>query len=326
MQRVAYLLRTTVGILVALLTMPHLVGTAETAGYPEKEIALMVPFAPGGATDVMFRAVGAVLEKELKVPIIYDNREGGGGAVGWAWLARQKADGYITGAFSISVILQQHTGVAGINIDQFTYFGHIGFVDGALAVKTDSPFKTLRDLVEYAKKNPGAVTVGNSGTGSLWHLCAEGLARKAGIELTHVPFQGGKPAAVAMIGGHVTASSSSVGEVYEFVKAGRARILGIPSGERFGLIPEIPTFKEQGYDFVFGGVNGLIGPKGVPENTVKILSNVLEKAVKSTEYRNTMAKFMMKPNFMDHKAYREWVFSENPKIHELLKQVGLAKR
>ena len=325
MRTLAYWLKTALAILITLLVIPNLIGMATAAGFPEKEISVMVPFAPGGATDLMFRGVGAVLEKELKVPIIYDNREGGGGAVGWAWLARQKPDGYITGAFSISVILQQYTGVAGISIDQFTYFGHVGFVDGALAVKADSPFKTLRDLVDYAKKNPGVVTVGNSGTGSLWHLCAEGLARKAGVQFTHVPFQGGKPAAVAMLGGHVMVSSSSVGEVYEFVKAGRARILGIPSGERFSLIPDIPTFKEEGYDFVFGGVNGLIGPKGVPENIVKTLSNALEKAVKSAEYRSTMEKFMMKPNYMDHKDYTAWVFNESPNIHELLKQVGLAK-
>ncbi len=316
--------------LVALVAVPLLVGpgplgVAAGAGYPEKEINLMVPYAPGGATDLMFRGVGAVLEKELKVPIVYDNREGGGGAVGWAWLARQKPDGYITGAFSISLILQQYTGVAGISTDQFTYFGHVGFVDGALAVKADSPYKTLRDLIEYARKNPGAVTVGNSGTGSLWHLCAEGLARRAGVQLTHVPFQGGKPAAVAMLGGHVVASSSSVGEVYEFVKAGRARILAIPSGERFSLIPDIPTFREQGYDFVFGGVNGLIGPKGVPEPVVKRLSDALEKAVKSPEYRGTMEKFMMKPNYMDTKDYTAWVVNESPKIRDLLKQVGLAK-
>ena len=326
MKTFADLLKTTLTILITLLMIPTLIGMATAAGYPEKEINLMVPYAPGGATDLMFRAVGASLEKDFKVPMVYDNREGGGGAVGWAWLARQKPEGYITGAFSISMILQQFTGVAGIDIDQFTYFGQIGGVDVAISVKADSPFKTLKDLVDYAKKNPGIVTVSNSGTGSLHHLCASGLAQKAGVQFTHVPFAGGNPAVVAMLGGHVTASGSTVGEVYEFVKAGKARILGIASPERFSLIPDTPTFKESGYDFVFVGINGLIGPKGVPENVVKTMSNALEKAVKSEEYQKTMQKFMMKPSYKDSKDYREWAFSESPKIHELLKQIGLAKR
>jgi len=326
MEKLAYLLKITLTIFITLLAIPNLIAMAKAGAYPEKEISIMVPFAPGGATDLMFRAIGVGLEKELKVPVIYENREGGGGAVGWAWLARQKPDGYITGAFSISLILQQYTGVAGINIDQFTYFGQIGGVDVAISVKADSPFKTLLDLVDYAKKNPGIVTVSNSGTGSLHHLCASGLARKADVQFTHVPFAGGKPAVVAMLGGHVTASGSTVGEVYEFVKAGKARILGIASGERFSLIPDTPTFKESGYDFVFAGINGLIGPKGVPENVVKTLSDALEKAAKSEEYHKTMERFMMKPSYLDHKGYRDWAFSESPKIHELLKQIGLAKR
>jgi tripartite-type tricarboxylate transporter receptor subunit TctC len=226
---------------------------------------------------------------------------------------------------TISLILQQYTGVAGLKIDQFTYLSHVASADGALAVRMDSPYKTLRDLVDFARKNPGIVTVSNSGTGSLWHLCAAGLAYKAGVEFTHVPFKGGNPAAVAMIGGHVTASSSTVGEVYEFVKAGRARILGIPSTERFSLIPEVPTFREQGYDFVFEARSGLIGPRGMPENVVRTLSNAIEKATKSEEFISMMAKFMMKAYYLNDKQYREWTFGEDPKVLEILKRVGLTK-
>jgi tripartite-type tricarboxylate transporter receptor subunit TctC len=324
-KRADYSIKTVFVILIMFLGLAGLMGTA-AAGYPEREITIMVPYAPGGATDTMAHGIAVGLEKHLGVKMLFENREGGGGSVGQAWLARQKPDGYIIGMTStISLILQQYTGVAGLKIDQFTYLSHVASADGALAVRMDSPFKTLRDLVDYAKKNPGIITVSNSGTGSLWHLCAAGLAHKAGVEFTHVPFKGGSPAAVAMIGGHVTASSSTVGEVYEFVKAGRARILGIPSIERFSLIPDVPTFREQGYDFVFEARSGLIGPKGIPENTVKILSSAVEKAAKSEEFKKMMAKFMMKDYYLNDKQYKEWTFGEDTKVLEILKQVGLSK-
>jgi tripartite-type tricarboxylate transporter receptor subunit TctC len=127
------------------------------------------------------------------------------------------------------------------------------------------------------------------------------------------------------IGGHVTASSSTVGEVYEFVKAGRARILGIPSMERFSLIPEVPTFREQGYDFVFEARSGLIGPRGIPENIVRILNSAIEKAAKSEEFVSMMTKFMMKAYYLNDKQYTEWTYAEDPRVLEILKRVGLTK-
>lgn len=238
---------------------------------------------------------------------------------------RQKPDGYTMGIIVTSTIVQQYTGVSGVDIKSFEPISMIAYADNAIATLRENPFRNLKDLVNFARRNPGNVKVSNNGSGSIWHLCAAGLEQAAGVEFTHVPFQGGKPAVVAMIGGHVDVSSSAIGDVAEFVKAEKARILGIPSAERFPMFPEVPTFGEQGYDVIMGGLIGLATPKGIPKEVIRTLENACAKGVQSEEYDKIQKNFGNRIWYMNSADFARFIMDQDALYQKIIKQLGLEK-
>jgi tripartite-type tricarboxylate transporter receptor subunit TctC len=309
------------------LALPFAIGTAQGADYPgKKPITMMVPFTPGGASDTTSRAIAASMEPDLKVPVVPDNRAGGNGSVGWMWLSRQKPDGYTIGLNTVSMILQQYTGASGVKISEFEPISMIAYGDAALSVPADSPFKTLRDLVEYAKKNPGKIRVSNSGTGGVWHLSTVALEDVSGAKFTHVPFKGGKDGVVAMLGGHVEASGSALGEVAEFIKAGKIRALGISSPERYPLFPNIPTFKEQGYNVEVGCLFGLVAPKGTPKEIIKRLDESVARGVKQAKYIEIQNGFGNRVRYLNSADFGKLMKAEDALYHALIRKVGLEKK
>jgi tripartite-type tricarboxylate transporter receptor subunit TctC len=310
----------------ALFTLFTLAGLAAGADYPKGPITELAPFTPGGATDTTARAIAGAMESILKVPVVVENKTGGGGSVGWMWLSRQKPDGYTIGIASVSILLQQYSGVSGVKISEFDPIAMIAYADNAISVPMNSPFKNLKDLVDYAKKNSGKIRISNSGTGSIWHLCAAGLEETAGVKFTHVPFKGGKDGAVAMLGGHLEASSSALGEVTEFVKAGKVRILGIPSKERFSMFPDVPTFKEQGYDVEMGCLFGLIAPKGVPKEYIKILDGACKKGTESEKYVQIQTNFGNRVRYLNSEDFGKLIKVEDALYHGLIKKLGLENK
>lgn len=311
---------------VCMLALPFLAGSAKAQGYPKGPINMMIPFTPGGATDTTARAIAAAIEPILKVPIVCEGKPGGGGSVGWMWLSRQKPDGYNIGINTVSMILQQYTGVSGVRISEFEPISMIAYADSGISVPADSPFKTLKDFIAYAKKNPGKVRISNSGTGSIWHLSSVALQEAAGVQFTHVPFKGGKDGVIAMLGKHVEAAGSAVGEVSEFVKAGRARILGIASPERFSGFPDVPTFKELGYNTEVGCLFGLVAPKGTPKEIIKLLDEAVVKGVKLEKYVSIQNDFGNRIRYLNSEGFGKLMKEEDVTYHELIKKVGLEKK
>lgn len=310
-------------VFMTLLILPNFIGSARAVDYPKGPVTLMVPFTPGGATDTTARAIARAMEKHLKVPVVCETKEGGGGSVGWMYLSRQKPDGYTIGMATVSIILQQYTGAAGVNVFEFEPISEVAFLDNALSVPANSPYKRLKELIDFAKMNPGKIRVGNSGTGSIWHLCAVGLEEAAGVKFTHVPFKGGKPAAVAMIGGHLEAGATALGEVTEFVKGNRARILGLPSEERFYLFPDVPTFRESGYNVVMGCFVGLIAPKGTPKEIIKILDSAAKKGVESEEYKTILGDVGNRVRYSNSEDFAKLIKFEDNLYHGYIKKLGL---
>ena len=309
----------------SLLVFFNLVGFAQAEDYPTKPVNLMIPFSAGGGTDTIVRGVTPAMEKDLKTSVPIQYKTGGGGTIGWSWLSRQKPDGYTIGTYSFSLLLQQYTEVGGVKIGQFDLIANVAFSEGVLSVRSESPFQNLKDLLDYAKKNPGIVTVSNSGTGGVWHLLAAGVAHQAGVKFTHVPMTGGGPATLAMLGGHVTMSAGTVSEVAKFVRAGKARVLGVASETRSPVLPDAPTLKEQGIDFVWGTPIGFMAPKGTPEKILQILSNASEKGYESDQFQKIMATLGHRTLFYDYKKLPQVMKEWDAKCHELLKLVGLAK-
>lgn len=254
------------------------------AEYPEQPITYTIPFDPGGESDITARFQEPHLEEILGVNVNVTHRPGGGGAVGWSEFQNSaEPTGYELIGVNIPHIIAQpimRTN-AGYETDNWKIVMFYHFTPNALIVPQDSPFKTLDDLVAYAKENPEAVTLGGSGTYSANHLGVLRLEREAGIDVTYIPFTGTGPLPAAVQGGHVSGifNYSMLGVQMEDT----ARVLAVASEERVPAMPDVPTFKELGYDLVGGAYRGVAVPKGTPEEIV----TKLEEAFTETNKRIT---------------------------------------
>ncbi|HKC07115.1 MAG TPA: tripartite tricarboxylate transporter substrate binding protein, partial [Methylomirabilota bacterium] len=253
--------------------------------YPTRPISIVVAFPPGGVADNTARPVAAALERILKQPVPIINKAGAAGAVGNQIVATSKPDGYtlLMALVSVSVLpevdklfgrpqnytLDQLTGIARINADP-----------SMLVVRADAPWKTLKDLVEDAKKRPGEIVFTSSGLYGAAHIPMEMFIKAAGIKMRHLPTTGGGPMMNAMLGGHAQLVMTPVSLAAAHVKAGKLRLLAHSGNGPVVAYPEVPTFKSQGYDVEYTAWAGLVAPKGTPPHVVKILRDAARQAVK----------------------------------------------
>ena len=249
------------------------------AEYPEREITLIVPWAAGGGTDLVARFLGDLMEKDLGKPVVVVNKPGGGGLVGFKQIAAAKPDGYTVGINTNSQILQKYSASSYLDWRVFSPIALHNYDPAAFTVKIDAPWKTIEEALAFAKANPMKMRVSNSGPGAIWHVAAALLGSKTGVQFTHVPYGGGNPAAVAVAGGHVEATTASPAEVGTLVKGGKLRILAIAANKREPLFPDVPTFKERGIDFTFGVWRCLVAPKDTPKEIIARLEKSANKAV-----------------------------------------------
>jgi tripartite-type tricarboxylate transporter receptor subunit TctC len=297
--------------------------TVQADDFPTKPINLILPMAPGGPADQMVRAITPTMEKILKTPIVIQYKLGGGGTIGYLAASREKPDGYTVGAYAASFFTQQYVKTGGAKIAGVDFVGNYANVDNSLVVPGTSPFKTLKELLDFAKKNPGMVTIANSGTGASMHLPAAAIEREAGVRFTHVPTEGESSALMAMLGGHVSAASLSIGGIADYVRSGKLRVLSLNSEKRLPAFPDVPTLKEQGIDFQFENPCGLFGPKGIPENRLKILSDAVGAGFQSEQFQKFMETVGFRPVYYDYKQAAEKMKAYDEKIRDLVKLVGL---
>lgn len=255
------------------------------AEYPDKPVTYTISFNPGGESDITARLQEKPLEDVLGVPINVTHKPGGGGAVAWGEFQRTaKPDGYNLIGINIPHIIGQPLlrKDAGYDTDGFNIIMWFHFTPNALIVRADSKFKTLKDFIDFAKKNPKVITVGGSGTYSANHLETLRLEREAGIKLTYIPHTGTGPLVPAVLGGHLTAlmNYSMLGVQLK----DKIRVLAVASEERVPFLPDAPTFKEQGYDIVGGAFRGVAAPIGTPKDFVDKLADAF------TEVNKTIAK------------------------------------
>src|SRR5438067_1371266 len=244
-------------------------GSAFAQDYPSKPITMVLPFPPGGVAEIVGRPLASIMEKSLKQPIVLINKPGAGGAVGMGSVAKGAADGYtvLMGLSSISIFPVSDR----INGKEPPYelkdFAPIALVTAdptILVVRSDGPYKTVKDFVEAAKANPGKINYSSSGVYGTLHVAMEIFANAAGIQLFHVPYQGGGPAVTALLGGQVQASAQGPAAAIGQIRGGKFRALAGWGSERLKLLPEIPTFKELGYDAEFYIWTGMFVPAATP--------------------------------------------------------------
>jgi tripartite-type tricarboxylate transporter receptor subunit TctC len=284
----------TIGLLpfAVLFAMASAVSAGEA--FPVRSITLIVPYPAGGATDVVTRPLAEGAKKALGQSVVVENRAGGGGAVGVGAVVGKKPDGYLLAVAVES--LHRNSYLNKLPFDTVTdlspIIGFSGNLYGIL-VRPDSPHKTLKDLVDHIKANPGKVSYMASGVGTSGHIAMEELAVKAGgLKLQHVPSKGDQESSAALLGGHVDFISTSSGFI-PLVEAGQLRLLAVYSSKRAKKFPDVPTTKELGYGVVQEAPIAVFGPKGLPADAVKVLHDAFKKAMDDPAFIGAMDKFQM---------------------------------
>jgi tripartite-type tricarboxylate transporter receptor subunit TctC len=268
-------------------------GPAIAAEFPTKPITLICPYPAGGSTDVITRPLAEAAGKILGQPMLVENKGGGGGAVGTGSIIGKEPDGYL-----LSVVVTSLHRSAHINKLAFDTVKDVspiirigGYLYGVL-VKPDSKIKTLKDLIDFAKANPGQATYMASGIGTGGHIAAEEMAANAGVKFNHLPSKGDQESSAALLGGHVDFISTTSGWI-PLVEAGQLKLIATYGETRVKRFSDVPTVKELGYKVVHDSPIGIVGPKGMTPERVKILHDAFQKALSDPAFLKAMASYEM---------------------------------
>ena len=314
---------------VAILSLAFLTPAVPAqAAFPERDITLVVPWAAGGGTDTLARTLVKNAKKYFGVNMNVVNRVGGTGVVGMDSVAKAKPDGYTIGVITFNLSTYRLLGQSELSYRDFDLIALMNRSQAGLSVKADSQFKTLKDLVEYAKANPGVVTVGHSGPAGAWHLAAAAIASKTGVKFTFVPFDGAAPTRTALVGGHISVCASGMDEVLQFYQAKQVRILAANSPARHPAFPDVPTMAEAGYpiDNPIFDWRGLGAPKGTAPEALKVLRAGFKKAAEDPDYIALMDKLALPRTYLDSDTFEEFLAGMEKSLEPTLGLVGLLKK
>ena len=303
------------------------IAAAAQDSYPSRPVTLIVPFPPGGVADIVGRPFAEALSRELKTPVIIENKPGAGGGIGMGLVAKAKPDGYtLLLALSSISILPEADKVLGraplYQLDQFTPIARLTADPTILAVRADSAWKTLQDFVDDARKRPGAITYGSSGNYGTMHMPMEMFAHSANVKLLHVPFTGGGPAVIALLGGQVDALSTGPSTVLQHVKAGKVRILASWGDHPLASLPQVKTLTESGYDAVFFQWSALFAPAGTPEPIVARLREAARVAAADSRFVSTLATVETPVQYLDAPEMRRFWEADARKLADAVQRVG----
>jgi tripartite-type tricarboxylate transporter receptor subunit TctC len=299
-------------------------GTKEAA-YPTKAAEFLIPFEAGGSADAMGRALASAAEQYFGQSIVPVNRPGGGGGVMYQALKNSPADGYTIGWNSTSVLTATNIGNVPFGYDAFDHVCRIGYTSMPIAVRADSPYRTIGDLIAAAKRRPGELIIGNAGTGSATHLTAVVFAVKTGIEVTHVPY-GAQRRVPALLGGEADAVVVPLPEISAHVQAGEARILAFPTNTRVPGFESVPTLKEEGIDVVIELFRGISAPKGTPPDVLAKLEDSFKKASEDPDFKKIADANGFLIDFMGHEEFEKYLAVQNELIHEGMVAGGLIEK
>jgi tripartite-type tricarboxylate transporter receptor subunit TctC len=313
--------------LVTLLTLAIPLSAGAQEPFPARPITLVAPFPPGGVADLTARPVAAAMEKVLKSPVVVVNKTGAAGAVGMSFVANSKPDGYtlLLALSSISTIPEADKlfdRKPAYTIDQLTPIALISADPTIFVVRTDRPWKSVKEFVEDAKKRPGEIAYSSSGVYGTLHMAMEMLTHAAGIQLKHIPYGGAGPALTAILGGHVDALASGPAVVLPQIKAGTLRPLAGWGAKRVAALPDLPTFKELGYDIEFYIWAGMLAPTGTPEPILKKLRDTVRQAVQDPDFKSAMAKLETPVAYLDAPEFQKFWDKDAKMLADAIKRVG----
>jgi tripartite-type tricarboxylate transporter receptor subunit TctC len=295
--------------------------------YPSKPITMIVPFPPGGVADITARPVAQAMGTYLKQPVVVENKAGAGGGVGMQHVARARPDGYtVLLALSSVSIIPEADKVLGrdpmYQLNQLVPIARFTADPTVLAVRAEGPYRSVKDLVEAARKDPGSIPYGSSGNYGTMHVPMEMLASAAGAKMLHVPFTGAGPAVVALLGGQVQALSTGPSTILGHLKGGKVRVLASWGDSRHPALPDVPTLKELGYDVQFSQWTGLFVPAGTPEAAIAKLRDAARAAIEDPTFRTALAKVETPVQYLDQPQFRAFWDNDAAKLAEAVKKIG----
>ncbi|HEY2863255.1 MAG TPA: tripartite tricarboxylate transporter substrate binding protein [Casimicrobiaceae bacterium] len=295
--------------------------------YPSKPITLIVPFPPGGVADIVARPAADAIGRVLGAPVLIENKAGAGGGIGMAFVAKAKPDGYtLLLALSSISILPEADKLLGrapmYQLEQLVPIARLTADPTVLAVRADSPWKTLQEFVADAKKRPGAITYGSSGNYGTMHVPMEMFASDAGIKLLHVPYTGAGPAVVGLLAGNIDAVASGPSTVIQHVKAGKVRVLASWGDHRLASLPEVPTLSESGFSAVFFQWSGLFAPAGTPAPVLAKLREAARIAAADPRFVAALATVETPVQYLDAPELQRFWDADAQKLGAVVRRVG----
>jgi len=303
---------------------------AQAQDYPTKPISMIVAFPPGGVAELVGRPLAASMEKTLGQPVLIINRPGAGGAVGTTVAAKAAPDGYTIlmtlSSISIFPVSDPLEGKpAPYQLSDFMPIALVTADPTVLVVRADSPYKTVQDFVAAAKANPGKINYSSSGVYGTLHVAMEMFAGAAGIQLFHIPYQGGGPALTALLGGQVEALASGPAAAVGQIKAGKMRALASWGAQRLALMPDLPTFKELGYkDVEFYIWSGVVAPAAIPANVQHKLRAAVRSAVADPQFVSAMAKVSTPISYLDAPEFKDFWVADAARLRVAVEKIGKA--
>jgi tripartite-type tricarboxylate transporter receptor subunit TctC len=288
---------------------------------------MVVPFPPGGVADITARPLAEALGRILKQTVVVENKAGAGGGVGMQYVSRAKPDGYtvLLTLSSISIIPEADKILgrdAMYQLNQFIPIARFTADPTVLAVRADSPYKSVADLVNAAKQKPGAIPYGSSGNDGSMHVPMEMFTEAAGTKMLHVPFTGAGPAVVNLLGGQVEALSTGPSSVMGHIRSGKVRVLATWGEARHPALPDVPTLKELGYDATFSQWTGLFVPAGTPDSVVAKLREASKAVVNDPTFKNALAKVETPIQYLDQPQFKAFWDRDAHKLADVVQKIG----
>lgn len=300
---------------------------AQDAPFPAGPVTLVVPNPPGGASDINARILAEPWSAALRQPVVVVNRPGMGGAIGAAQVAKAKADGYtILMALSSVVVAPEAEKVSGrkplYELEQLEPLALISSDPMVVLVRADSPWRTLGDLVKAAREKPGAINYSSSGNFGPIHLSIEMLAHQAGIRLTQVPFNGGGPSLLAVLSGQVEMTTAAPAVALAQIQSGKVRPLATSGAKRLPMLPDVPTYREAGFDAEYYIWAGLYAPAGTPRAVVTTLRDSLQRAVRTPSFTGGMQKQSIIFDYRDAPEFARFAEEDRTRMTRVVRAIG----
>ena len=304
-------------------------GYASAQAFPSRPVEFIVHTAAGGGSDLFARVVAEIINREklLPQPVLVVNKGGGGGSVALSHIASRHGDPYTVLTVAVGIVLTAHLR-AGLDIgpDKIQPLALLGFDLSALAVREDSPYKSVRQFVDAAKANPKSIIIAVGSVGGTGHYFAYQLEKATGARFTIVSMKSGSDAALAVLGGHVQATTENLSEMMHQVEAKKMRILAVPAETRVRGIPDVPTLRELGLEIRMGSGRGFAAPAGIPKEAAAALEATFELVYKSAAWKEYSARNMFEDVYMNGAEFSRYLAARQPERVQYMHEIGLVQK